>query len=93
MTSRQFHQAGFFPPPAPSPSAHTCHWPGCPKEVPPALWGCKDHWHKLPERLRTALWNSYVPGQEMTKTPSREYLEVADEVQRWCRQYIADGGR
>jgi len=31
---------------------HTCHWPGCNKEVPPAMWGCKTHWFSLPKRLR-----------------------------------------
>ena len=29
------------------------------------------------------IWAAYVPGQEITKTPSAEYMEVAREVQRW----------
>lgn len=65
---------------------HECHWPGCPKQVPPAMWGCKTHWFRLPGRLRAAVWRTYVPGQEVTLTPSAEYLRVADEVQQWCRE-------
>lgn len=62
---------------------HTCHWPGCNKAVPPAMWGCKPHWFKLPKALRNAIWKYYVPGQEITKTPSSEYLVVARLVQGW----------
>ena len=64
---------------------HTCHWPGCPKAVPPAMWGCKTHWFKLPKRLRDAIWKTYVPGQEITKTPSAAYMRVAYEVRHWIR--------
>ena len=62
---------------------HTCHWPGCPKKVPPAMWGCRDHWFKLPKRLQALIWRHYRPGQEITKDPSAEYIAAANEVQRW----------
>ena len=62
---------------------HTCHWPGCEREVPPAMWGCKPHWFKLPKALRDAIWREYVPGQEITKTPSDRYLVVARLVRGW----------
>jgi len=64
---------------------HTCHWPGCKKHVPPKMWGCKFHWFCLPKYLRDKIWDTYVPGQEITKEPSEEYMEVAMEVQRWIR--------
>ena len=64
---------------------HTCHWPGCENEVPPAMWGCRTHWFKLPKRLRDRIWATYRPGQEITKTPSAEYLAVAHEVQDWIK--------
>ncbi len=64
---------------------HHCHWPGCAKIVPPAMWGCKEHWFKLPLRLRSKLWVTYKPGQEVTKTPSAEYRAIAREVQEWIR--------
>jgi hypothetical protein len=68
--------------------AHACHWPGCRREVPPAMWGCKSHWFMLPKYLRDAIWRTYVPGQEITKTPSREYLDAADNVQQWIKNNI-----
>lgn len=62
---------------------HECHWPGCGKPVPPAMWGCKEHWFKLPLRLRNRVWATYKLGQEITKTPSPAYVKVALEVRAW----------
>lgn len=62
---------------------HGCHWPGCEKQVPPAMWGCKPHWFRLPERLRSAIWWSYRPGQGQRMDPSEDYLDAAREVQEW----------
>lgn len=64
---------------------HTCHWPGCDKQVPPAMWGCKPHWFKLPKSLRDRIWDTYEIGQEVDMTPSDEYLAVALEVKEWIR--------
>ena len=65
--------------------AHTCHWEGCGKQVPPAKWGCSTHWFRLPKSLRDRIWAAYVPGQEVSMTPSKEYLAIAAEVQAWIR--------
>jgi hypothetical protein len=65
---------------------HTCHWPGCGKAVPPAMWGCKPHWFALPKDLRARIWATYRPGQEVTKTPSRDYIETAQAVQTWIHE-------
>lgn len=62
---------------------HHCHWPGCEKNVPPAQWGCRQHWFKLPLRLRNKIWAAFRPGQEETKTPSAAYIEAAREVREW----------
>lgn len=62
---------------------HECHWPGCDKQVPPAMWGCKAHWFALPKVLRDRIWATYRPGQEKDLTPSAAYLAAATEVQRW----------
>ncbi len=62
---------------------HTCHWPDCNKPVPPAMWGCKAHWFKLPKVLRDEIWKSYRPGQETDKKPSAKYLAVAQLTQWW----------
>lgn len=65
---------------------HHCHWPDCSANVPPAMWGCRKHWYMLPESLRSRIWRTFVPGQEITGTPSAAYLEAASEVQRWIRE-------
>lgn len=70
---------------------HHCHWPGCGKQVPPAMWGCKTHWYALPKRLRDRVWATYQIGQEVDGTPNREYLAVAREVQDWIRAHQAGG--
>lgn len=62
---------------------HECHWPGCTAQVPPAMWGCKRHWYKLPHDLRSKIWRAYRPGQEDDFKPSETYLAVAQEVQDW----------
>lgn len=62
---------------------HTCHWPECGRAVPPKMWGCKEHWFRLPKYLRDKIWATYKPGQEITKTPSPKYIAAAKEVQAW----------
>lgn len=68
---------------------HHCHWPGCGKQVPPAMWGCKAHWSKLPAGLRAKIWAAYRPGQEKDMQPSAAYLHVARHAQEWIKQYEA----
>lgn len=66
---------------------HECHWTGCTTQVPPALWGCKKHWYRLPMDLRNKIWATYRPGQEKSLDPSSEYLDAADQVQDWIRKF------
>ena len=66
--------------------SHHCHWPGCERQVPPAMWGCKEHWFALPAALRARVWATYKPGQEVNGTPSAEYLAVARAVQAWIAE-------
>ena len=68
---------------------HHCHWPGCTRQVPPAMWGCVGHWRTLPDHLRTAIWRAYRPGQEVKGTPSASYVAVARAVQDWIKEYEA----
>lgn len=62
---------------------HHCHWPGCTQRVPEAAWGCRPHWRKLPKHIQDAIWGAFRPGQEISKTPSREYIEAARAAQDW----------
>lgn len=66
--------------------AHHCHWPGCPRQVPPAQWGCRMHWYRLPKHLRDRIWSTYRAGQEATMSPSKAYLDAANAVQEWIRE-------
>jgi hypothetical protein len=64
---------------------HSCHWPGCQEQVPPAMWGCRRHWFMLPKSLRDQIWATYRPGQEEDMEPSPAYLEAAEAVQEWIK--------
>ena len=66
---------------------HECHWPGCVAQCPPAMWGCREHWMRLPKYLRDRIWAAYDPGQERTMTPSKDYMQVAHDVQEWIKKY------
>jgi hypothetical protein len=66
---------------------HTCHWPGCQIQVPPAMWGCKPHWYRIPKHLRDRIWATYVPGQEINGTPTQAYVAAALAVQDWIREH------
>lgn len=66
---------------------HACHWPGCEKQVPPAMWGCTRHWFMLPRRIRNDIWNAYRIGQEETLTPSRDYVTAARAAQDWIAEH------
>lgn len=70
---------------------HHCHWPGCGKQVPPAMWGCKHHWLLLPKRIRERLWLAYRIGQEEDMKPSVEYISVARAVQDWIKTHYPNG--
>jgi hypothetical protein len=37
----------------------------------------------LPSKYRAMITKAYVPGQEVKKTPSREYIAIAMEVREW----------
>lgn len=59
---------------------HMCHAIGCDVAVPPAMLMCRRHWYMVPADIRDRIWRAYVPGQEITKTPTRHYLSVMDEA-------------
>lgn len=65
---------------------HFCHWPGCRERVPPKLYACRAHWFSLPLHIRRAIVRAYVPGQEVTKTPSAEYIAAAKAAQEWIKK-------
>jgi hypothetical protein len=67
---------------------HNCHWPGCNRQVPPAKWGCAEHWYRLPPNLRAWIWRAYQVGQEESGRPGEAYLVVAREAQAWIAENV-----
>ena len=59
---------------------HLCHAEKCKTAVPPSMFMCKKHWFMLPYSLRSQVWDAYRPGQEITKDPSSDYLNVTQEA-------------
>lgn len=66
--------------------AHGCHWPGCNVQVPPAMWGCRSHWFRLPKPIRDDIWRTYRPGQENSLNPSGAYIDAARRAQEWIKE-------
>lgn len=60
--------------------AHDCHARACRTSVPPRMFMCRRHWFMVPKHLRDAVWAAYVPGQEIRKDPTREYLEITAQA-------------
>lgn len=74
---------GLVPPPgarckvcgrAGKPIPHRCHAIDCTEPVPPKMLMCREHWRMVPAALKRRVWATYVPGQEVRKDPTAEYL-------------------
>jgi hypothetical protein len=61
---------------------HTCHALRCETSVPPKMFMCLKHWRMVPRLLQSEVWATYVPGQEVRKDPTDEYLEVTKRARR-----------
>jgi hypothetical protein len=70
-------------------TAHLCHATGCTTSVPPRMFMCRSHWFALPKQMRDDIWAEYVPGQEIRKDPTPEYMEITQR----CIQYLEDRER
>lgn len=55
---------------------HTCHAHECDKIVPPKMLMCLKHWRMLPSQFQGDIWRHYVPGQEIRKDPTNEYIKA-----------------
>ncbi len=43
---------------------------------------CFRHWSMVPSDVQARVWKAYVPGQEIRKDPTPEYLDVMQEAIR-----------
>ncbi len=70
---------------------HRCAARGCETRIPVHRLMCYVHWFKVPAPIRTAIWNTYRPGQERDRRPSPEYLVAArDAVDAVAEKESAD---
>jgi hypothetical protein len=56
---------------------HLCHADGCRRIVAPRLLMCNEHWRMVPRGIQRRIWATYVPGQEISKQPTADYLAAA----------------
>lgn len=61
-------------------NAHVCHATRCTVQVPPKMLMCRRHWYMVPKPLRDAVWAAYVPGQEIRKDPTDEYMAAQQQA-------------
>lgn len=61
-----------------SSSGHQCHARECSAPCPPSRLMCGRHWRMVPKPVARKVWETYRPGQEVDKRPSRAYLDAAD---------------
>jgi hypothetical protein len=59
---------------------HLCHAVDCNERVPPNFLMCARHWYMVPAPLRTQVWRTYRPGQEVDKAPTQAYVDAAREA-------------
>lgn len=52
-----------------------CRWPDCDKDVPATRWTCKEHYYRLPYRLRMKL-HAVIKGSKSNHDP----VEVEKEL-------------
>ena len=57
---------------------HTCHATACRVVVKPELLMCYAHWKMVPQRLKTAVYAAYRPGQCNDMSPSTTWHAAAD---------------
>lgn len=65
---------------------HLCHATGCPVETPPRLFMCGRHWGMLPTEMKNDINRLFRPGQEVSKTPSKQYMLAALAAVKWLRK-------
>jgi hypothetical protein len=58
--------------------SHHCHARGCTVSVPPEMLMCRNHWYKVPKKIRDAVWRTYRPGQCDDMNPSENWHRAAD---------------
>lgn len=61
---------------------HRCHAIGCERPTPEKYLMCSTHWYQVPPEDRAMVWELYVPGQEISKTPTADYVLLVQRIIR-----------
>lgn len=57
-----------------------CRWPGCNRQVLTDLWGCPEHWFKLPAHIRRQILSTRQLGET---SPTSPYVKALDAAKEW----------
>jgi hypothetical protein len=63
---------------------HECHAYGCTTSVPPKMLMCLKHWKMVPKFAQDDVWATYLPGQEVRKDPSSDYIKAQQRARILC---------
>jgi hypothetical protein len=66
------------------PIKHECMWPTCHKLVPLDMWGCREHWYRLPSSVRVLLGRAYRRGMNDGNHPNRRYVRAHHTALAWA---------
>jgi hypothetical protein len=72
-------------------TTHACSWPGCPEQVTPESFACRDHWHQLPAPMRHDLNAAWGLRRKALKAYrlARETEAPAEERQTKLMRYTS----
>lgn len=65
---------------------HRCCWPECTQVVGDDLWGCRTHWHGLPNSLRAWIGRAYRQGMDRDLHPTLSYLRAHRAAIRFAQE-------
>lgn len=68
---------------------HPCPWPQCTAQVPFQHWGCRTHWHALPNNIRAWIGRAYRFGVDHECHPTRSYVEAHRAALAWIATQAA----
>jgi hypothetical protein len=69
---------------------HRCGWPNCPRMAPLDRWGCREHWHALPNDLRAWIGRTYRHGFETGTYSTHAYLDAHRAALEWIREHAEE---
>jgi hypothetical protein len=63
--------------------SHQCPWPGCKEKVAANMWGCRHHWYRLPNNLRSWIGRAYRIGIQNGTHPTDSWRNAHTAALDW----------